>query len=334
MPELQDFPKVSILVAARNEEKNILNCLEAISRLAYPKEKLEVLVGDDRSTDNTRLLVSQFSQSHPYINCVAITQDLPSTKGKANVLAQLAGLATSEYFFITDADIEVPPQWVQTMLRQVRPTTGIVTGITTTTGTRLFDRLQTLDWFYNLGLMQVVADRQVPVSTMGNNMLVTRRAYKEVGGFECIPFSITEDVQLFKEIISKGYSSTNVYGPQVLALSAPAPDVLTFLNQRRRWMRGSVHLPWYMLLLFVIHSSYYPVWLPLFLHTSLSVAGGVFVAKLLLQSLFVHLCLKRVNRKTNWLDLLWLEIYLLVSSLVLIVFFFLPFKIRWKGRLY
>jgi cellulose synthase/poly-beta-1,6-N-acetylglucosamine synthase-like glycosyltransferase len=334
VPPLTSYPKVSILIAARNEEKHILKCLEAIHQLQYPKDRLEVLVGDDRSTDKTRHLVEAFRQKHPYVSCYGILHDLQGTKGKANVLAQLAQQATSEIFFITDADIEVPPYWVETLLRHLTPGTGIVTGITTTKGRRFFDRLQTLDWFYNLGLMQVVADRNLSVSTMGNNMLVTREAYKAVGGFESIPFSITEDVQLFKQVLSKGFKTKNVYQPQVLALSLPAPDVRTFLQQRRRWMRGSVHLPWYMLLLFVIHSSYYPVWLPFFAHTSLGIWFTIFLGKLVLQSLFVHKCLTYVHRKTNWTDVLLLEVYLLVSTMVLLIYFFLPFKIKWKGRTY
>ncbi|RNI28931.1 glycosyltransferase [Rufibacter latericius] len=334
LPPLTRFPKVSILIAARNEEDHILTCLEALDRLKYPKDRIEVLVGDDRSTDKTRQLVEAFRQSHPYVSCHGIIHDIQGTKGKANVLAQLAQLATSDIFFITDADIEVPPRWLEMLLQHLTPGTGIVTGITTTKGTKLFDRLQTLDWLYNLGLMQVVADRNLPVSTMGNNMLVTREAYKAVGGFENIPFSITEDVQLFKQVLAKGYKTKNVYHHQVLALSYPAPNLMTLLQQRRRWMRGSVHLPWYMLLLFVIHSCYYPVWLPFFTHASVGIWFAIFLAKVLLQSLFLQKCLTQLGRRTIWKDLILLEVYLLFTSLILIAFFFLPFKIRWKGRLY
>ncbi|WP_192820627.1 glycosyltransferase [Rufibacter sp. LB8] len=328
------FPKISILIAARNEEEHILTCLAAIDRLNYPKDQLQVLVGDDRSTDATAQKVKAWQKDHSYVTCISVTHDLPGTKGKANVLAQLAHHATGEFFFITDADIEVPPTWVTALLQQVQPHTGIVTGITTTKGHRLFDRLQALDWLYNLGLMQVVADRGVPVSTMGNNMLVTREAYQAAGGFENIPFSVTEDVQLFREVIVKGFGTSHVYAAEALALSLPAPNFFALLHQRRRWMRGSVKLPWYMLLLFVVHASYYPVWLPFFLHSSLAFMGAIFLAKLLLQSCFVYICARRVNWKTSVWDILLLEPYLLFTSLILILGFFLPFKIKWKGRYY
>ncbi|MGV3541212.1 MAG: glycosyltransferase [Rufibacter sp.] len=334
LPMAQYFPKVSILIAARNEEQNILRCLSAIARLNYPKEKIEVLVGDDRSTDKTKEYILGFQQEHPYVICIPINVDLPSTKGKANVLAQLARQATSDFFFITDADIEVPPNWLQRLLGAMVLTTGIVTGITTTKGSRWFDRMQALDWLYNLGLMQVVADRGVPVSTMGNNMLVTRQAYVAVGGFEGIPFSITEDVQLHKHVLANGFTTQHVYHPEALALSEPVPDFASFLRQRRRWMRGSLHLPWYMVLLFVVHSAYYLVWLPFFLHTSWVVWGGVFCVKLGLQSLFVWQCVRLAQWPFKWKDILLLEGYLLLTNFILLLYFFLPLKISWKGREY
>jgi len=63
--QLTHYPRVSILIAARNEERYILHCLRAIERLDYPKEQLEVLVGDDGSTDKTRALVEDFIRDKP-----------------------------------------------------------------------------------------------------------------------------------------------------------------------------------------------------------------------------------------------------------------------------
>lgn len=331
---LAAFPKVSILIAARNEEENILTCLNAIHRLNYPKEKLEVLIGDDRSTDQTRALVETLLPSRTYLRLYSIERTLPGTQGKANVLAQLAQKATSDYFFITDADIEVPTTWVTHLLSHSEESVGIVTGITTTKGHRLFDRLQALDWLFSLGLMQVVSDRGIPASTMGNNMLVTREAYEKVGGFAGIPFSITEDVQLHKEIVDQGYKTRNVFAPQVLALSEPAPTFQAFLLQRRRWMRGSLQLPWYLLLLLMVHSAYYPIWLPFFLHTSWFFFLLVFLLKLLLQCVFLAVAAKRVGWKAKAWEIVFFEFYLLFTSLVLIVYFFIPAKIKWKGRQY
>ena len=95
-----------------------------------------------------------------------------------------------------------------------------------------------------------------------------------------------------------------------------------------------MHLPLYMAIVFILHAAYYPVLLPFFAYTSVGVALGVFTGKLLLQSLYVSICLRRVGEAAPWWLYIAFEIYLLVSSVVLIVYFFLPLNITWKGREY
>ncbi|MFD2245252.1 glycosyltransferase [Pontibacter ruber] len=331
---LPSQPRVSILIAARNEEHTILRCLKALEQLHYPKDKLEILIGNDGSTDNTRAVIEAFIQDKPYYTCISITDTIGQARGKANVLAQLAHHATTDYFLYTDADIAVPPNWVQAMLSEVKVNVGVVTGITTIEGNSFFARLQAMDWLYALGLMQVVSDLKLPVSTMGNNMLLTRKAYEAVGGFENIRFSLTEDVAIFNQVLKQGFSFRNIYDRSVLALSTPALTFSDFLHQRKRWMRGSMHLPFYMVLILVLHSAYYPVLLPFFAYTSVGVMLTIFVFKLLLQSLYINICLRRVGQPVPWWLYIAFEFYMVISSIILIVYFFLPSKIRWKGRKY
>jgi hypothetical protein len=95
-----------------------------------------------------------------------------------------------------------------------------------------------------------------------------------------------------------------------------------------------MHLPFYMVIVLVLHGAYYPVLIPFFLYTSWSVVLAVFAAKLLLQSIFIYVCLKQIGRSSPWWLYLLFEIYLVVTSVILIIFFFLPVKVRWKGRSY
>ncbi|MCC9165642.1 glycosyltransferase [Pontibacter harenae] len=331
---LTTYPRISILIAARNEEHTIIKCLEALEQLDFPKDKVEILIGDDSSTDKTRVIVDAFIKGKPQYTCVTITQNIGDTKGKANVLAHLAKLATSDFFLYTDADIVVHQSWAKSMLSAMQQGVGIVTGITTVRGCRLFDHLQAMDWLFSLGLMQVVADLKLPVSTMGNNMLIRREAYESVGGFESIKFSVTEDVAIFKQLVKQGWNTRNIYDESVLALSAPADNLLQLMQQRKRWMRGSMHLPLYMVIIFILHSAYYPILLPFFAYTSFSVMLAIFCVKLLLQSLYLNISLKRIQRQVPWWLYILFELYLVFTSIALIIYFFLPLKIRWKGRNY
>lgn len=328
------YPEVSVLIAARNEEHTILRCLLAIEALDYPKEKIEVLIGDDGSTDATRAVVDDFIQGKPYFTCVTITENMGKARGKANVLAHLAKLAHSNYFFYTDADIAVPPTWIEAMLAEMKQDVGVVTGITTISGSGLYSKLQAMDWLYSLGLMQVVSDLKLPVTAMGNNMLLRREAYEAVGGFESIEFSITEDIAIFNKILKEGWHFRNVYDRSVLALSTPAGTFKQYLHQRKRWMHGSMHLPFYMAIIFIFHAAYYPVLLPFFAYTSVTVMLAIFSLKLLLQSVYVYICQHRLKRSAPWWFYILFELYLVISSVILIVFFFLPVKTVWKGRKY
>ena len=64
----QQYPRVSILIAARNEAATVLDCLYAITQLTYPADALEVLIGDDQSTDQTGPLVADFIADKPNFN--------------------------------------------------------------------------------------------------------------------------------------------------------------------------------------------------------------------------------------------------------------------------
>ncbi|MBC5774946.1 glycosyltransferase [Pontibacter sp. KCTC 32443] len=331
---LTEEPRISILIAARNEEHTIMRCLLAIDALNYPKNKIEVLIGNDASTDRTRLVIEGFIKDKPNYSCIDITGNIGNARGKANVLAHLAKHATTDYYFYTDADIAVPETWVQAMLSEMKENVGVVTGITTITGNHFFHKMQALDWLYALGLMQVVSDIGLPVSTMGNNMLLRRQAYESVGGFESIRFSITEDIAIFNEILNKGWSFSNIYTRHTLAFSLPAASLGQYMHQRKRWMSGSMHLPLYMAIILILHSAYYPVLIPFFAYTSVGVMGAIFTLKMLFQSLFVHICLRRLNLAVPWLYYLLFELYLVVSSVILIIYFFLPVKTIWKGRKY
>ena len=67
------LPTATVIVAARDEEKNIQRCLDSLGKLEYPNSRLEVLIVDDRSTDKTGEIIDKFISNTAYrnskINC-------------------------------------------------------------------------------------------------------------------------------------------------------------------------------------------------------------------------------------------------------------------------
>src|SRR5690606_785397 len=95
--KLTEFPFVSILVAARNEEENIKACLEALIKVNYPTDSIEILVGNDCSTDSTEKVAEAVAQNHNLVKVFNLdVSECNSTKGKARVLAFLPNKAKGE----------------------------------------------------------------------------------------------------------------------------------------------------------------------------------------------------------------------------------------------
>ncbi len=331
-PSLVHYPRVSILVAARNEALTIERCLLALTRLRYPVGQLEILLGDDASTDGTAAVVRHFIADKPQFRLLRVGRRLGTARGKSNVLAHLCRIATTDYFFITDADMAVPPDWISTMLAAARPGVGIVTGVTTAGGS-LFGRLQGLDWLFGLNLIRLLTDHGVPVTAMGNNMLVTRAAYASSGGYEALAFSVSEDLQLFGQVVARGWHFRNLVDPRALAISLPQPTLPHLLRQRRRWMSGAARLPWQLGALFGTYGAFYTVlgWPGLL---PLGTIGALYAAKLLCQTLFLAITLRQAGHRERLGVLLLYDGYLLLLSLAVLAYTAWPGTIEWKARRY
>lgn len=326
-------PSVSILVAARNEATQIATCLNALLQLDYPIHQLEILVGNDQSTDHTADIVAKYAQQYPHIKLLHITQNMGMAKGKANVLGHLAREAKGEILFITDADIAVPAQWVNTLLSFFGPNVGIVSGTTIVQSTGYLGNMQHTDWLYFMGILHNFSRIGVPGTAVGNNMAVTRRAYMDTGGYENLPFSITEDFKLYQAVRQKGYATVNMLHPGGVNLSAGAPNFNTLLNQRKRWLKGGLELPAYWWVVFAVFAGFYPAIMVVLWHNPM-LGLLLWALKWQIQSLTIVLRERLVQHPFNFLWLLQYEAYSLGLTLLTAVYFVLPFKLNWKNRYY
>ena len=329
------LPRVSILIAARDEAAALPRCLVSLRALDYPAERLEILVGDDGSTDGTAAVAEAAMRGFAgQFRVVPISETLGQARGKANVLAHLTRQATTDFFFITDADISLPRTWVAGLLAHAAPGVGTVTGITAVAGPRLFHQLQGLDWLLSLSLVQVVSDLGRPVTAMGNNMLVTRAAYEATGGYEALPFSVTEDFALFRAVLAAGFGFRQVFEADVRADSLPMPTWAALLRQRQRWLRGVESLPRRLRLELLFFSGFWPALLSLGLLAGPGAALGAWAAKMLVQGVLTHFAYRRAGLRLRWGLLPLFELYTLALTGAMLGFRLLGGAVVWKGRRY
>lgn len=327
-----DTPFVSILVAARNEEQNLGSCLDSILEVDYPPDRFEILVGNDMSDDRTGEIGYAYSVRFPQVKSYNISAQKIKGNGKANVLSQLAVKADGDFLFITDADIKVPNLWLKGMLAGMREDVALVTGTSVVVGTNILAYMQQIDWLFATGMLKVVSDLNIPVTTMGNNMLIRKSVYEEIGGFGALPFSITEDLELFNHV-KKKYKTLNLFNPSVLNESKPQRSLSELLTQRKRWMHGAFALPFIMVLLLAIQSSFFVIVIGLLFFNPM-IALIVVLVKFVLRYIFVSLVVNKLNDRINVFGSLIFEFYTAIFSFVSLIYYFIPGSIEWKGRRY
>lgn len=328
-----NFPKVSILIPVRNEETNIVKCLQSIAQLSYPKDKLQVLIGNDGSTDGTVKLVDTFIADKSQFKFFNISVNLGKAKGKANALAHLAQLSEGDFLFFTDADTTVNVDWVEQMLAHFEAKTGVVCGTTLVEGTNLLGHMQSLDWLFFTGVINAFANAGVASTGVGNNMAVRREAYLSVGGFENLDFSITEDFKLYNAIIKENWGWKNILNRQTLNASKAAPDFRTLLNQRKRWLTGAMDLPLQWKVVFVMFGFFAPSLLVVFFF-GWQLGLYIWLIKFMLEAVYMTILSARLNKAQLLNYLLAYQFYGLFMPGITVIKFFNGKPNVWKDRTY
>ncbi len=326
-----NLPNISILVAARNEAHQIINCLSHLYQLDYPEGKWEVWVGNDGSTDDTAAVVEGFIKDRPHFHLYHVEGHVGEARGKANVIGQLAHQAQGELYLITDADVTVPRTWAKTYVNAWKPGIGVVTGFTLVEGKTIFAALQGLDWTLALTLIKTSTDLGIPTTSLGNNMMVSAEAYHATGGYDTIPFSVTEDFALFMATVAKGFDFTQLLNRGIMCSTQPMESWGELLSQRQRWMHGAMQIPWYLRLGLVVQVGWFPLMVLLFIVQPL-LAVALWGLKILVQSAIITYQLLRLKKPKTLIWLPLYEPYALFAYTAMTFKYYFSKDIVWKGR--
>jgi cellulose synthase/poly-beta-1,6-N-acetylglucosamine synthase-like glycosyltransferase len=329
-----ELPTASVIVAARNEEQNILNCLTSLNELIYPEGKLEIIIVDDRSTDDTGRIIDEFIQDKKRFKKIVTQNEIAGLKGKTNALANAIKAAEGEIILTTDADCCVASTWAFTMASYFTKEVAMVNGFTDQRAVNNFEGMQSLDFIYLLTVAAGTTNFDKPLSCIGNNMAYRKSAYLEVGGYENLPFSVTEDFNLLFAIHQlHKYKIIAPLDRDALVTSEPCKSIKELSRQKKRWGVGGLKSPLRGYLVmgngFLAHLCI--ILSPFFFSLQ---AGYLIFTKLLLDVLFIYPVLKKLGIKKNIKYFAAFEIYFIIYVIALPVSLALGKKVIWKGREY
>lgn len=218
---IRTFPKVSIMVPARNEEKSIQACVESLLSLDYPD--FEVIVLNDNSTDATGSILESIANRFPEKLTVINGTPLPQGwVGKPWACHQLSKQATGELFLFTDADTVHSPESLRAVVEyflteKVDFVSMIPYEKMDTWGEATIIPMIHFLYFAYLPNDWIAKKPSVSVSAAnGQYMFFKSEVYRAIGGHTAVKNNVVEDVFLAKTVKRAGYKTGLVNGSDIV----------------------------------------------------------------------------------------------------------------------
>jgi cellulose synthase/poly-beta-1,6-N-acetylglucosamine synthase-like glycosyltransferase len=204
-------PTVTIVIPARNEEINIGRCLHGALTQTYAK--VDVVVVDDGSTDDTPRIIAGILQQHPTKLHAVPGRPLPKGwVGKCNACLHGASFATGDWILFLDADTFPQPALVQSLVAYAEQRDLQVATTFPLNELPTLPEQMVLPVFYQFALtafpVQALTSPEPPASnTLANGqcLMVKRDAYWSVGGHEVVKDKVLEDIEFAQALRRAGY---------------------------------------------------------------------------------------------------------------------------------
>lgn len=225
------YPSLSVLIPAFNEGKNIGKCIDSVRLLKYPS-KIEVIVINDGSTDNTLEIAEQYRKKRII---KLINQE---NKGKGAALNSGLKIARGEIIAVMDADSVVEENALDKLVGHFedKRVGAVVSSIKAMKTTNFLEKLQSAEYIMSCMYRRLGSMTDMIYVTPGVFSLFRKEALIRVGGID--ENNLTEDLEIALRLRSNGYEIRNSMAAMTRTV---LPRTLKeFYRQRIRWYRGLV----------------------------------------------------------------------------------------------
>tara|TARA_B110000014_G_scaffold161520_1_gene113824 strand:+ start:203 stop:1288 length:1086 start_codon:yes stop_codon:yes gene_type:complete len=234
-----DLPSISVVIAARNEEKNISHLLNDLINQSIDKDKFEVIISNDRSIDKTKDIIDQYAKEYSFIKTIDIFEKHEMTPKKF-ALTKAIDQSVGDIIIATDADCRVPVDWVKNMATLVEDTGKIVIGYSKIESFQIiFNDFQKIDF---LGIMAAnggLLTHGIVCSGSGQNLAYKKEDFYKIKGFDPVKNQISGDDMHIVQQISSIKGAIFNYNPESFVSTTSKNSIRGYLNQRIRWSSNS-----------------------------------------------------------------------------------------------
>ncbi|RBQ10347.1 glycosyltransferase family 2 protein [Pedobacter miscanthi] len=241
-PEKSDpKTKVSIIVAARDEEANINKTIDDLIAQQYPKALTEMIIIDDHSTDKTAEIVLSYADRN--VKLIKLNEDRALNSYKKKAIQTAIGTCSGDLIITTDADCRMGPDWLATIvnLYEEKNYKMISSPVAYFQEKSFFERLQSLEFLYLIGLGASTIGNQKPSTCNGANLAYEKKTFYEVGGFQGIDDLASGDDELLLHKIAAKYPDHIGFlkNREAIVYTHAKETLGAFIQQRKRWASKS-----------------------------------------------------------------------------------------------
>lgn len=234
---IDDFKKVSVIVAVRNEEANIKNLLASLLHQSYPKNLFEVTIVDDNSDDKTLQIIEKFKHENPDLNINVV---ISKGQGKKEALKEGIEFINNQIIITSDGDCIVGRDWIMNYISFFENNNAqLVFGpVFYHNSKRLIQKIFSLEFATLVASGAGSSGIGLPLMGNGANMAFRKSAFDKVKiGMSGDKFASGDDVFLMHSIAAKfGNKSVKFIKNKQSIVETTAPESgTTFFNQRVRW---------------------------------------------------------------------------------------------------
>lgn len=329
---------VSVIVAARNESESISKTIEDLLKQDYDKDLLEIIFIDDHSTDDTAKVIS----SYPEIKLIVLNENGALNSYKKKAIQTAIGGAKGKLIITTDADCRMGTDWLKTIVNfyEENDYKMISSPVAYFEEKSFFERAQSLEFLYLIGLGASTIGNHKPSTCNGANLAYERDAFYEVGGFKGIDdlASGDDELLLHKMAARFGEKIGFLKNRDAIVYTYAKPTLTEFIQQRKRWASKSTRYKNKSIIVLGVCVWLFNVSILLnlltgiFLLAYLKIALIQIVVKISVEFIFLVDVTKFAKRR----ELLFLLPLLNVMHILYIIFIGIAGnsgKYKWKGRM-
>ncbi len=232
--EKESATTITVIIPFRNEASNVIALFESLQAQTYPQSLVTYLWIDDHSEDEGVARLKPLIEKKNHFRLL----QLFDTQGKKAAIRHGILHSESELIVTIDADIQLNPNWLETIARHYEYTRldMIILPVMLAPVHNLFGRLQQIDFFNLTGLTGGSAYRNQPLMNNGANLCFQRKSYQQV--HDRIKYTSTasgDDIFLMLAMKHSGMRIGYYFDQEVIARTPPSTHIKAFLHQRIRW---------------------------------------------------------------------------------------------------